>query len=131
MTLYLYKNQTDYDNLTDTYIYTRTKSTLIFYVNGHLARPLLGSRNHANYGDLIVFGNGDPRLRNYRLGGLGIGLAGEQEPCQPRLGMKRAGEHGLCQTHLLLLCDNCTFPLQCPLPLVTSGQASETLVITN
>jgi len=116
VTLYLYKNQTDYDNLTDTYIYTRTKSTLIFYVNGHLARPLLGSRNHANYGDLIVFGNGDPKSENYALHGLGI------EP---------AGEHGLCQTHLLLLCDNRTFPLQCPLPLVTSGQASETLVITN
>ncbi len=100
MTLYLYKNQTDYGNLTDTYIYTRIKSTLIFYVNGRLARLLLGSRNHANYGDLIVFGNGDPRLRNYRLGGLGIGLAGEQEPCQPRLGMKRAGEQRAYQSQL-------------------------------
>jgi len=94
VTLYLYKDRTDYGNLSDTYIYTRTKSTLIFYVNGHLARPLLGSKNHANYGDLIVFGNGDPKSENYALHGLGIGLAGEQEPCQPRLGMKRAS-HGL------------------------------------
>ncbi len=53
-----------------------------------------GSRNHANYGDLIVFGNGVPRLKNYRLDGLGIGLAGEQRVCQPRFGMKRAS-HGL------------------------------------
>jgi hypothetical protein len=131
VTLYLYKNQTDYANLACTYIYTRTESTLIFYVNGHLARLLLGSRKRANLWATIVFGIGDPRLENYRLDGLGMRLAGEQEPCQLRLGMKRAGEHGPCQTHLLLLCDNRTFPLQCPLPLVTSGQASETLVITN
>ena len=39
--LFLYKNQTDYDNLTYCYIYTTTKSTLIFYVNGRLARHLL------------------------------------------------------------------------------------------
>jgi len=39
--LYLYKNQTDHDNLADTYIYTRTESTLIFYVNGHLAQLML------------------------------------------------------------------------------------------
>ena len=90
MTLYLYKNQTDYANLLYTYIYTRTKSTLIFYVNGYLARLLLGSRKRANLWATIVFGIGDPRLENYRFHGLGIGLAGEQEPCQPRLGMKRA-----------------------------------------
>lgn len=35
--LFLYKNQTDYDNLADTYIYTRTESTLISYVNEDLA----------------------------------------------------------------------------------------------
>lgn len=39
--LFLCNNQTDYDNLPDTYIYTRTESTLIFYVNEDLAWPML------------------------------------------------------------------------------------------
>lgn len=46
--LFLYKNQTDYDNLADTYIYTRTESTLISYVNEDLAWPMLPSIYRAN-----------------------------------------------------------------------------------
>jgi len=53
----------------------------------NLARRLLGSRKRANLWATIVFGIGDPRLENYRFHGLGIGLAGEQRVCQPRLGM--------------------------------------------
>jgi len=52
-----------------------------------LARRLLGSRKRANLGATIVFQIGDPKTGNYPFRRLGMGPAGEQRVCQPRLGM--------------------------------------------